>query len=90
MKMPKVPKRSRLEIYIEILKTVREGTRKPTRIMYKANLSWKSMKTALGSLLEQGMIEDITEGEHTYYEITRKGRNLLNHFERAIELMLSK
>jgi hypothetical protein len=33
-------KRSRLEIYLDVLRIVSQGEKKPTHIMYKANLSW--------------------------------------------------
>jgi predicted transcriptional regulator len=78
-------KRSKLEIYIDVLKTIRKGTYKPTRIMYRTNLSWKPLMKVLGSLTDQDLISVRDEGNHKFYEITEKGRNVLQYFSRAME-----
>jgi predicted transcriptional regulator len=78
-------KRSKLEIYIDVLKTIRKGTYKPTRIMYRTNLSWKPLMKVLGSLADQDLISVRDEGNHKFYEITEKGRNVLQYFSRAME-----
>jgi predicted transcriptional regulator len=78
-------KRSRLEIYVDVLKTIRKGTHKPTRIMYRTNLSWKPLMKVLGSLADQGLITVGKEGNHKSYEITEKGKNVLQYFSRAME-----
>jgi len=78
-------KRSRLEIYLDILKVVSKGTRKPTRIMYKTNLSWKPLMKVLDSLTAQGFIVEEKEGNHVIYGITDKGKNILQYFSKAME-----
>ncbi len=78
-------KRSRLEIYVDVLKTIKKGTHKPTRIMYRTNLSWKPLMKVLGSLADQGLITVGKEGNHKLYEITEKGKNVLQYFSRAME-----
>jgi predicted transcriptional regulator len=78
-------KRSKLEIYIDVLKTIRKGTYKPTRIMYRTNLSWKPLMKVLGSLADQDLISVRDEGNHKFYEITEKGRNVLQYFSKAME-----
>jgi len=78
-------KRSKLEIYVDVLKTIRKGTRKPTRIMYRTNLSWKPLMKVLHSLADQDLITVIEEGNHKFYEITEKGRNVLQYFSKAME-----
>jgi len=80
-------KRSKLWIYIDILKAVSKGTQKPTRIMYRTNLSWKPLMSALDSLVEQGLIDRKENGTRTTYEITEKGRNVLKYFKEAMELI---
>ena len=52
-------RRSKLEIYLEVLKVIKEGTTKPTRIMYAANLSWKLIQSVLNSMVNQDLIEEI-------------------------------
>jgi predicted transcriptional regulator len=81
------PKRSRLEIYLDILKTISKGTRKPTRIMYRTNLSWKPLMLALDSMILQGLISRNEQAKHTVYQISEKGRNVLSYFDKAMKLI---
>lgn len=78
-------KRSRLEIYLDILKVISKGTRKPTRIMYRTNLSWKPLMNILQSLVDQALIVKNEDSGHVLYGITKKGRNVLEYFSRAME-----
>ena len=80
-------RRSRLETYIDILSTVAKGTSKPTRIMYKANLSWVSMQNLLESLIEQNLIEEINLEKTKRYEITDKGIRVLSYFRKVREAL---
>ena len=86
-------RRSRLEIYLDILRIIRNGTRKPTRIMYAANISWKPMQRIINSMVKQGLImeTDALEGRdkrtNKTYEITQKGNNIINYFNRAKEFI---
>ena len=80
-------KRSRLEIYLDVLKAIKKGTRKPTRIMYKTNLSWKPLMKVLESLTAQGFIVTKNENNHIFYEMTEKGKNILRYFSEAMELI---
>ena len=72
-----VSKRSRLEIYLDILKVVSKGTNKPTRIMYSSNLSWKPLMKMLESMMEQGLIKMEKEGIRSTYHVTEKGKEIL-------------
>jgi len=80
-------KRSRLEIYLDVLKVIRQGTHKPTRIMYRTNLSWKPLMKILDSMLDQGLIYKAEEGKHITYNIADKGRNVLEYFDDAMKLI---
>jgi predicted transcriptional regulator len=77
-------KRSKLEIYLDILKVIKKGTHKPTRIMYKTNLSWKPLMTILEALVDQGFIETARRENRITYEITDKGKEILRYFETAL------
>ena len=57
-------KRSRIEIYLDILRAIRKGVRKPTHIMYRTNLSWKPLMQILDAMLEQGLIASEDMGRH--------------------------
>lgn len=85
-------RRSKLEIYLEVLRIIKDGTRKPTRIMYGANLSWKPLQECLTSMVSQGLIEETEEyfkrDKRTTrtYEITQKGENVVRYFSRVKDL----
>ena len=78
-------KRSRLEIYLDVLKVISKGTHKPTRIMYRTNLSWKPLMKILESLVDQALIVKNENNGHVVYGIAQKGRNVLEYFSRAME-----
>ena len=84
-------RRSKLDIQLEVLKAVREGVDKPTRIMYAANMSWNPVRKILDSLVDGGLLSVIenTVGNRSKrrYEITEKGVSVLNYFEGAKELV---
>ena len=85
-------RRSKFEIYIDILDYIKNGVNIPTRIMYSANLSWKPLCSMLDSLVKQGLVEDIynEEGDKRtkiHYQITEKGDNVLRYFNRAKDLL---
>jgi len=80
-------KRSRLQIYLEVLKAIRKGVYKPTNIMYKCNLSWIPLMEILNSLLKQGLIRRRVQSKRKIYEITEKGLNVLRYFEKAEEMI---
>ena len=82
-------RRSKLEIYIDVLKVIREGTTKPTRIMYGANLSWKLLQGILNSMVGQDLIKEIDVSEsrdkrtNKIYHVTTKGDSVIRYFDRA-------
>jgi predicted transcriptional regulator len=85
-------RRSRFEIYIDVLKEVKSGANKPTQIMYGANLSWKPLQVILKSLLNQGLLTEI-EGDprdkrtKVTYGLTQKGENVVRYYIKAKSLV---
>ena len=84
-------RRSKLEIQLDVLKAVRAGVDKPTRIMYAANMSWDPVSKILDSLVDRGFVSVInTNGGNRpkrRYEITEKGVSVINYLEGAKELV---
>jgi predicted transcriptional regulator len=85
-------RRSKFEIYIDILAEIKSGTVIPTRIMYGANLSWKPLKQILKTLIAQGLIVEQSMDEDDKrtkkaYSLTEKGDNVLKYFNRAKGLL---
>jgi len=81
-------RRSKLEIYVNILKEIRSGSIKPTKIMYASNLSWKPLQQLLTSLLDQELIvecepEKGDDRTNKIYGITDRGRSVLEYFGKA-------
>ena len=83
-------RRSKLDITLSVLSSVKDGLDKPTRIMYASNLSWKPALRILASLVNQGLLREIqvsgTRRSRVRYEITEKGLNVLDYFSGAEEL----
>lgn len=88
-------RRSKLEIYLEVLQIIKGGTSKPTRIMYNANISWQPLMRVLGSMMNQGLVREIDVSDTgrkrdkrttKIYEITMKGEQVVRYFRGAKEL----
>lgn len=86
---PQTTRRSRIEIYIEVLGAIKNGIHKPTQIMYHINLSGKPLQRVLQSLVSQGMVkEESISHKHanrttTRYYLTPKGENTIIYFSPA-------
>jgi len=75
-------RRSQMEILIDILRAVADGNHKPTHIMYRANLSWLRLKRQLNFLMKQEILVSEEGNGGTVYNITRKGKDVLEYFKR--------
>ena len=75
-------RRSKLEMYIDILKVLaQKGPLKLTHIMYKANVNCSVLKQYLDFLITQNLVEEQTVGKkRIVYAITDKGRTVLKYF----------
>ena len=78
-------RRSRLEIYFDILRVVERGVDKPTKIMYSTNLSWKTLNQILSLLISRGFLREEPVKTSKRYHITKKGHNALSYHRRSLE-----
>jgi predicted transcriptional regulator len=69
-------RRSKIDIYAEILNQAKEGTTK-TRIMYQVNLSFFQLKQLLNELLSLKLIEI----QSLLYKTTLKGLHFLKLYD---------
>ncbi|MBS7605947.1 MAG: winged helix-turn-helix domain-containing protein [Candidatus Bathyarchaeia archaeon] len=84
-------RRSRLEIYLDILEAVERGINKPTRIMFAVNLSWKPFRDMLLNLEKWGLIERRVVKNHELIFITEKGKRILGNLKAlSMEFAASK
>lgn len=76
--------RSRIKIYYDILSTVKEeGNAKPTRVLYKANLSYDRLVKYLEELVSKGLLQEVQASESRYYIITKQGIWFLEEIKKA-------
>jgi len=68
-------KRNREEIISQILSICMEGAIK-TRVVYQANLNFKTVEPYLDLLVKNHLLE-VQNGKNKLYETTKKGENLL-------------
>lgn len=84
-------RRSRLDICINLLRAVRAGVRKPTRIMYSIHISWNLLQKTLDSMLSAGFIKKIETKRNKrstkHYELTQKGANVLHYLDKESDLL---
>jgi predicted transcriptional regulator len=73
-------RRSRLDIACDVLRVVSEGAERPTRIMYRANLTWPLTIAYLGVLLRNQMITTESLETRRVYKMTPKGASLLHMY----------
>jgi predicted transcriptional regulator len=67
---------------MEILRVVCEGCKKPTQIMYKANLSWVALQEHFKSLVGGGLLHEVESGKRTEYELTTTGLSILKDYRK--------
>ena len=78
-------RRSRLEIYFDILEVIGKGTTKPTQIMYRTNLSWSVLQDMFETLTNGGFIIEETKLNSKRYYVTDKGKSALTYHFRSLE-----
>jgi len=78
-------RRSRLEIYFDILEVVERGVTKPTQIMYKTNLSWATLQEIFETLIKGGFIREEIKKNSKRYQVTDKGRNALSYYLKSLD-----
>ncbi len=78
-------RRSKLDLYFGVLKSIKEDNNKVTQIMREVNIPWKTLKEILLSLINNGIIEEIDASHindsrtNVYYILTKKGNNIYEY-----------
>jgi predicted transcriptional regulator len=83
-------RRSKLDLYFEILQTINTGNSRVTHIMREVNMGYKPLKEMLDSLQKQDIVE-VLDAVHFkdkrtsfYYKLTRKGENIYRYLRTAL------
>jgi len=75
-------RRSRFEIYMDIMMALTEGPKNPTRLMYTTNLSWTPLQDCLRTLLEQGFVTEIDHSSNRRaYVLMQKGKDIVDRYK---------
>ena len=83
-------RRSKLEIYMDVLRIISKGCHKPTRIMYRSNLSWNPLCEVMDFLVNQGVVRVKKSGKKKEYYLTEKGREILKYYEKLTLMLMEK
>ena len=78
-------RRDRMEIMVSILNTCSRGANK-TRIVYQANLNFRTVNPYLDLLEENGLIQ-VTGNENKLYKTTSKGLELINDAYNIMQML---
>ena len=80
-------RRSKLEMYIDILKVLAHtGPLKLTDITYKSNVNGNMLKEHLVFLIKQGLVEERTAKKGSVvFAVTQRGINVLKFFREPIQ-----
>jgi len=78
-------RRSRLDIYFNVLEAIGNGINVPTRIIYETNLSWEVGGDVFDALTRSGFIREEKEKNSVRFFLTKKGSNVLSYYLKAVE-----
>lgn len=73
-------RRSRIELYVDILQAIANGRESPARIVYAANLSYDRVVRHISFLEEQNLVKRI-EGKKKRYRVTSRGIDVIRYFK---------
>jgi len=65
--------RSRLDVYVNILKALARGSSKLTHIMYQAEINYKTVRRCLNFLIKQNLVKATPVGKRRFYHLTERG-----------------
>jgi predicted transcriptional regulator len=69
---------------LDVLQVVKDSEEGPTRIMYRANLSWSICRGILDRLAAKELVKVVSEGGRSRYGITAKGAEVLRAYTTAV------
>lgn len=83
------PRRSRLELYLDVLRLANDGVRTPAEMMGRVGLPKGQLHQIINSAVSQGLVREVGGGSdlpERCYEITEKGANVLRYFSKVEDI----
>ena len=83
------PRRSRLELYLDVLRLINDGVKTPDEMMEAMGIPSGQMHNIIISVVSQGLVRELNQGSDQpgiCYEITRKGENVLRYFSQVEDI----
>ncbi len=80
-------RRSRFEIYRELLPQVQDGDCQPNRIRYSTELPWYTFNQVMQTLIKQKFLVEVDQmdkGSRARYKVTEKGERFLKYLGEAL------
>lgn len=75
-------RRSKLEIYMDVMAKLGEGPKSPTKLMYTTNLSWAPLQEILNVLIKKGLAQETRRSyRRRLYALTPKGTELMTRYK---------
>jgi predicted transcriptional regulator len=74
-------RRSRIELYVDVLRAICNGRRSPSRVVYAANLSYDRVIKCIDFLLDQGLVKRVDEEDRKRYVVTERGQEVVRYFD---------
>jgi predicted transcriptional regulator len=82
-------RRSRFEIYRELLTQVHNGNCQPTRMMYSTELPWPAFNQVMKTLISQEFLVEVKDqlDKHSKcrYMVTENGERFLKYLSKALD-----
>lgn len=93
-------RRTKLDLYFDILRSLKSGNYRVTQIMREVNVAYNPLKEMLATLLQHSIVEEV-DADHlndgrtsVYYRLTARGesvyaylRNTKNHVNEIISML---
>ncbi len=76
----KTYRRSRLELYLDVLKAIYDGRQAPSRVVYAANLSYDRVINCIDFLIDHNLVEKVDGIAKKRYTVTESGKNVVKYF----------
>jgi len=83
-------RRSKIEIYIDIIQAASFQPLRPTHIMKAANISYNDLRITIDSLEKRGLLRSETTFGGKYYQATQEGLQLLQDYKAIHEKLFTE